>query len=177
MNILEAIHKAAGERGLGFILIGGHAVNAHRFSRHTEDLDVLICEDDREEWYSIMQGKGYSLFHDGGNFMQLSPPEKTAWPVDFMLVKHETFDRMIADAVVVEVAGVEISVPSIPHLVAMKLHAINHGPPHREMGDLHDIIMMLRNNEIDIASDAMQDVFLKHGKPEQYEQVRKACGE
>lgn len=176
MNILEAIHKAAAGRGLSFMLIGGHAVNAHQFSRHTEDLDILICRDNRAEWFSILEAEGYSLFHDGGNFMQLSPPVKTAWPVDLMLVQQKTFDQMIADSIEVKVAGVTVQVPSVPHLVAMKLHAINHGPPHREMGDLHDIIMVLRKNEIDIESDAIQDVFLKHGKPEQYDQVRKACG-
>ena len=176
LNILEVIQQEAEKRELSFMVIGGHAVNAHRFSRRTEDLDLLICKTNRDAWCGVMDTLGYSIFHDGGNFLQFKPPTSGEWPVDFMLVENATFDGMMAKSVTDTVETVEMRLPSIPHLVAMKLHAINHGPPHREMGDLHDIIMMLRQNKIDIESKEMQDVFAKHGNPEQYEQIRRASG-
>ena len=66
--------------------------------------------------------------------------------MDFMLVETSTFDGMLAEAVTDMVEEVEVRLPYIPHLVAMKLHAVNHGPPHREMGDLHDIRSPAKQN-------------------------------
>jgi hypothetical protein len=82
-----------------------------------------------------------------------------------MLVETSTFDGMLAEAVTDMVEEVEVRLPYIPHLVAMKLHAVNHGPPHREMGDLHDIIMYSGKTESTLNRKHCRMFFRNTGTP------------
>lgn len=72
MNILGVIRREAEANELMFMVIGGHAVNAHRFSRRTEDLDLLVCKTNRDAWCGVMEALDYSIFHDGRNFFNLA---------------------------------------------------------------------------------------------------------
>jgi hypothetical protein len=57
----QTISVAAREQGLGFLLIGGHAVSAHGYSRKTFDLDLLICRDDSKAWLEMMKELGFHV--------------------------------------------------------------------------------------------------------------------
>ena len=86
MNLFETIDVETRKLQLQFLIIGGLAINQYGYSRETADLDILASRDDREKWLGLFAKFGYGIFNDGGNFIQLSPPEQSAWPVDFMLV-------------------------------------------------------------------------------------------
>ena len=121
MGFFEELRSAAGRRGLDFLVVGGHAVNVSGYSRVTADVDILACREDVHAWEQLFAEMGYVPFHRADTFLQLTPPrELSAWPTDLVFVGRETFVQMLALARTVLIEGVEIRVPSVEHLVAMK---------------------------------------------------------
>ena len=53
MNRLKELYRQSNELGLKFLLIGGHAVGQHGYGRMTEDVDLLICADDKAAWHQF----------------------------------------------------------------------------------------------------------------------------
>jgi hypothetical protein len=49
MDFKQVDALAKQEPPLPFLVIGGYAVVAHGFVRTTVDIDLLICQEDREE--------------------------------------------------------------------------------------------------------------------------------
>jgi len=93
-----------------------------------------------------------------------------------MFVSDETFARMHAEAKRVEADGVATSVVSLPHLIALKCHAMRHGRPHRAMKDIEDLVQLARTNKLDLNEPALRDIILKHGTEELYEILKHDCG-
>lgn len=50
MSLLATIVNEANSKTLPFLVIGGHAVNAHGFSRFTKDVDFLVRRENSREW-------------------------------------------------------------------------------------------------------------------------------
>src|SRR5438093_3741021 len=98
MSLFEQLDREATRAGLRFLVIGGHAVIEHGFQRGTEDTDLLVCKDDRLGWIEVLTGVGFSVYHDGGPFLQFKPADSTEWNLDLMLVPSETFERFVASA-------------------------------------------------------------------------------
>lgn len=83
---VNVIHAKAVAAGLEYLLIGGHALNAYSTPRATLDVDFLVRREDQQRWRELLSREGFQLQHDGGNFLQLSPPYGVEWPLDLMLV-------------------------------------------------------------------------------------------
>jgi hypothetical protein len=168
------IHDKARQAGLEYLVIGGHAVNAYGIPRATLDVDFLGRRDDRARWRTLLEAEGFSLFRDDENFMQFAPPYGTEWRLDVMLVNAPTFAKLAAGARSVQCLGVETRVPCAEHLIALKLHALRHGPAHRESKDFLDILTLVRAANLDVNSPALQATFDRYGTPELYERFRKS---
>ena len=118
-------------RGLRFLLIGGHAVSAHGYSRKTFDVDFLVCGDDSEKWREMLRGLGYECAHEQTAFMQFASTIPDAPPLDLMRVNRDTFEKLFAASESRSALGVDTRVPSLLHLIALKLHAARDAAPHR----------------------------------------------
>ncbi len=59
-------------------------------------------------------------------------------------------------------------VPSLEHLLALKLHALRLKIPHRFSKDADDVEMLIRRNQVDLEDPVIKDLFLKHGTEELY---------
>lgn len=94
MSLFETISAETKKRDLRFLVIGGLAVNFYGYSRETGDLDLLIHRDSKEQWLTLFSGLNYAVYQEGDGFLQLSPPKDSAWPVDLMLVRENTFGPM-----------------------------------------------------------------------------------
>ena len=82
MNLFARLHEASRIQGLPFLIIGGHAVNAHGFARFTKDLDLLIRRIDVEKWLASLKMDGYAIEHDGDNiFFNCLPRQKMLSPL------------------------------------------------------------------------------------------------
>ncbi len=163
MSILGDIAQRATETNLPFMLIGGNAVVAHGYPRQTQDVDVLVRESDRRAWDTLMTTLGYRAHHITRAFHMYSPPQPPFPPVDFMLVDAHTFDRLQSGGQKVTIEAVEVLVPSLPHLIALKLHALRHGGEHRRSVDLGDIAELVRLNQVDLAREPYPEILERYG--------------
>jgi len=174
MGIFELLADVSGTRGLRFLVIGGHAINAYGYSRETGDLDILVCRDDRAAWLSWFLSIDYTLFRDAGTFLQLDAPPACQWPVDVMLVAEPSFSDMFAASVRLEDHPTRPRIPSLDHLLALKLHALKHTRIHRFLKDFQDVVGLIECQKLDPDSEKLRQLFEKYGTMDLYEKVRRA---
>ena len=168
------LNRECQARGLRYLVIGGHAVNAYGIARETADVDLLVNRDDRDAWLNFFGCMAYRVFHDGGNFLQLSPPKEGAWPVDLMLVQKPTFEKMEAESRHVALLNTTVAIPKVEHLIALKLHALKHTRLHRFLKDFLDVVNLIECAKLDATSDEIKALFEKHGTKDLYEKVLRA---
>jgi hypothetical protein len=177
MSFFEDLNREARARDLPFLVIGALAVNCHGFTRDSADLDLLVQWDRRRAWLDLLGQLGYVVERDAEVFVQLAPPRHGAWPVDLMLVREPTFGPLHAASREVELYGVRLRIPSLEHLLALKLHALKHGHAGRFLKDFLDVENLVRVNQLDLHSAALRELFLKYGDAELYGKVLRACSQ
>src|SRR5438132_13059823 len=96
------IDRQARQRGVTYLVIGGHAINYYCEPRATLDIDFLVRKADQAKWIDLLATEGFKLKRDSGTFMQFSPPYGVEWRLDLMLVNDETIKKMKACAQSVE---------------------------------------------------------------------------
>ena len=162
MSILANIASRAAEKGLDFVVAGGHAVIVHGHLRNTFDLDVVIPRDDRSKWTELAKALGYSFHSEGPTFLQFDPPhDKPALPLDLMMVSADTFAKLSTDAVPASASAAGAKVVSLHHLLALKCHAIKHGHPGRIVKDADDVLRLVQVNSLDPNDSVIRELFLK----------------
>lgn len=65
--------------------------------------------------------------------------------------------------------GARARVPSLIHLLALKLHALTHASAHRTAKDAEDVEILIRRNRLDLSHPDDEKLFLKYGDREIYE--------
>ena len=171
MGLFQELDIQARKHKLDFLIIGGLAVIFHGYSRDTADLDLLIRRNERPEWLGLFSQMGYSIHEERDAFVQLSPPEAGAWPVDLMFVVDPTFDPILAAGISVEMFGAPVKIPILEHLIALKLHALKHGHIRRYLKDWLDVENLVRIHGLDVRSEKWKQLFLKYGTLEIYEKI------
>ncbi len=164
----------AAPRGLRFLLIGGYAVSAHGYSRKTFDVDFLVCRDDSEAWRELLRGLDYECEHEQAAFMQFTSRSAEAPPLDLMRVSRETFEKLFAASQPRRMSGADTRVPSLLHLIALKLHAARDAAPHRRYKDLVDIFYLVDANRVDVLSASFREMCEQYGTTELYEEILRA---
>jgi hypothetical protein len=171
MPLFVQLSEAARDQGLAFLVVGGHAVIQHGFQRGTEDMDILACKDDRPRWLRLAERLGYRVFRDGGSFVQFEAADLSEWDLDVMFVAAETFARLRAEAQAARVEGVGVSVPSLQHLLSLKVYALKHGHGLRVLKDMTDVAELLAVNRVDPRAAWVRELFERYGDLETYERV------
>lgn len=174
MYPLESIHAKAITAGLRWLLIGGQALNTYGSPRSTIDFDFLIPNADRDRWRVLLEDEGFRLKNDGGNFMQFTPPYGVLWPLDLMLVNEHTFGKLWGRSKEADCLGICVRVPAPEHLIALKLHALVHGPAQRMEKDFPDIVRLARMTELDPQAPEIFEIFKQYGTQELYVRFLKA---
>jgi hypothetical protein len=175
VSALANITVQAVERGLPFMLAGGHAVIAHGHPRNTFDIDLIIRRVDRARWEDLARSLDYAFHREGPTFLQFNPPNSETLPLDLMLVGDDTFAKLMAEAVPAPASAAGAKVVSLRHLLALKCHAIKHGHQGRIVKDADDVIRLALANKLDLNEPSIRDLFLKHGTAEFYEKAQRLC--
>lgn len=172
-SVFHLISDFSNERGISCILIGGFAVNYYKVSRQTVDVDFLITEEDFRKLIGLLEEAGYKQdFGQEKVFAHFRANEiLSLMDVDFMLVNKETFNEMLKEGKRIEIAGREFVVPSLNHLIALKLHSLKHNFKARENKDLPDIIELIRANQVDYKSKEFKELCFKYGTEEIYNKI------
>jgi hypothetical protein len=171
MNVFEFLEKASSAHRAPFLIIGGHAVNAYGYSRFTKDLDILVKKEERTAWLSALRDAGFTLYRDGGSFLQMSPPSDYRWPLDLMMVDGETLAPMLVAAREIQIGDSRLKVPSLDHLFALKFHVLKQEIPGRGYKDLVDVLTLAECNGVNLRSDRIRELCEKFGSAKIYERL------
>jgi predicted nucleotidyltransferase len=170
---VTVINDKAKQRGLEFLVIGGHAFNYYCEPRTTLDVDLLVRKEDRSKWCELLSAEGFKIVNDADNFVQFSPPYGVEWRLDLMLVNAATFAKLRSKSRVASLLGIDACLPDPEHLIALKLHALRHGHADRFSKDFNDVVFLLQNAAIDPRSESFRKLAEQFGTPEIYEQLLK----
>jgi len=156
------------------MMIGGFALNAYKVSRQTHDVDFLIPEKDYQPVRDLLVKEGYREDYVTDNFARFRSEKKGLMDLDLMFVNDATFEKMKKECGHLTIEENVFNVPSLHHLIALKLHAIKYNPK-REMKDLIDIISLVSGNDVDVSNNELKAIFLKYGTEDLYKRVSEAC--
>ncbi len=131
--------------GSPLLLIGGHALAAYGLFRQTVDVDCLVAVDDVTAVLDTLEKSGYRESARTDTAIRCAAPQASLPDVDLLLVDRPTFDKLMATSQPMRRGRHEFNVPALPHLIALKLHAIRN-QPQREARDFGDIAELLRLN-------------------------------
>lgn len=179
-DIFQICVDAADAAGCDFLLIGGHAVNAHGFIRTTTDFDFLLASRDLLSWSEVLKKAGYQLVAPERPiqaFAQFQPRAAGGFRVDLMLVNDATFAKLLAGSEWHEFGHRRVRVIGALHLIALKLHALREA--HRvEAGvDFLDVTQLIRLKHIDIASEEFQEILNRYATPTIRERLLRDLGQ
>lgn len=170
MELPDFIQLATREPALRFLIIGGYAVGAHGHTRATFDVDFLVRRAERTAWLERITGAGLKLFGETRAFAQFTQvPDGDE--LDLMFVEDETFDQFWPVSEERDFGGTRARVPSLDHLLALKLHVLKQALPHRTAKDAEDVEMLIRRNKIDLLQPRYEQLFLKYGTREIYDTI------
>ena len=92
-----------------------------------------------------------------------------------MFIDRDVFEKILKDGRKIEIAKGKFIIPSLDHMIALKLHSIK-GNAKRELKDLPDIVGLIENNGVDIRSKSFEEMCLKYGKPDLLKKIRNFIG-
>ena len=156
------------------LLIGGMALPAFDVVRQTIDLDCLIAVDDESLLRTVLVEAGYNEIERSKNFVRYVSASIYHYDIDVLMVDQKTFDSMISCSSAFDMGhNTIINVPSISHMIMLKLHAIKNNKK-RELKDLSDIVEILRNNVSEISDAELETICSRYGPEGVYKRIQEA---
>ncbi len=163
-STLQLLAGALSKRGSRALLVGGHALQVHGVTRQTLDIDCLASDQIGAVLHEILVAAGYQEAARSDNFVRYTHPAVQMVDVDLLLVDVATFDPMLEQGTTHALYGEALRVPSLEHLIALKLHAIRNDA-RREARDLADIVELLRHNPGSVESPRLKELCQRYGPP------------
>lgn len=177
MNYAKVFHlvaKASKKVAAPCVLIGGFAINFYKVTRNTLDIDFLTTREDFLRIKDALLAAGYTEEFATNVAVRFSN-KKEALDIDFMIVDDLTREKIIKDGKIADIVGEKLIIPSLNHLIALKLHAIKNNRKNRIWKDLPDIIRLIQMNNVDCKNKAFKELCLKYGNNGIYQIILKNC--
>lgn len=175
LNTFEFLSNEAQKKKISCILIGGFAINFYNVARQTVDVDFLITKNDFEKLLPALEEQGYKVSAQSEVFINLESSDRHFLDLDYMLIDQNVFDSIFKDAREVQISKEKFIVPSLNHLIALKLHSIQ-GNPRRELKDLLDIVGLVQNNNVDVNSKSFEQLCLSYGNADLLKKIQNFMG-
>jgi len=173
-SVFQLISDILQKENVACVLIGGFAVNHYKVSRNTQDIDFLITKEDFDRIWDDLKEAGYQKSWVQENFVLLENTRLLFRKMDFMFVDSSTLDKIIKEAHPIVLAGQKFVVPSLDHLIALKLHSIKGNPKLRLLTDFSDIVGLIRKNNVPVESNDFKELCLRFGTEELYRKILEA---
>ena len=170
-TIFHLISAILQDEGVPCVLIGGFAVNYYKVTRQTADIDFLITESDFKKISNLLEKEGYKEEYKQKAFTRLTTNSDYLLDLDFIFVDRETLSKIINKGSEIKIAEQKFIVPSLNHLIALKLHSIKNNPKLRMSKDLPDIIELIKINKVDAKNKDFKDLCIKYGTQELYNEI------
>jgi hypothetical protein len=113
---------------------------------------------------------GYTVCNRQEAFVQFRGGKQGLRDIDFLIGDRQTVETLIRMGKAVTIAGEEFIVPSLQHLIAMKLHSIA-GNKMRELKDFPDVVQLISANGICPKDENIRTLFEKNGLMELYQKL------
>ncbi|MEI6715865.1 MAG: nucleotidyl transferase AbiEii/AbiGii toxin family protein [Verrucomicrobiota bacterium] len=168
--VFELLLRIQAASGLRFLLIGGWALQAYGYARQTVDVDCMTATQDEARVSVELNNAGFEPFDRLSAFVRYRHRVNPLMVLDLMMVDAGTFEKMWLEAQSFKVADFSLRVPSLEHLIALKLHAAKN--PHRASRDLSDVIELLSMNRSKVSPESLQELCDKFGSPEAAQKLR-----
>ena len=170
-TIFHLISDISAKKGTSCVLIGGFALNYYKITRQTADVDFLTTREDYEKISSLLEKEGLRQDYIQEVFVRLVSQKEYLMDLDFMFVDAKTLKAIIKDGKEATIAGQKFIVPSLHHLIALKLHAVKHNPQDRELKDFLDIVELIKANGLDAKSAHFKSLCLQYGTEACYQKI------
>lgn len=156
-TVLKIIQLSFDQEGIHFALIGGLAVGSLGYQRFTNDIDLMIHEDDREKVKILLQNKGYSLFSENLEFIQFQGP----CPIDIQIARRPISQKMLAQAQVLPDLGIKCL--QAEDIIGLKIQAFSTNPKRefKEKADIQALIEKFGQNLNWVRIKEYADLFSK----------------
>lgn len=143
-TLLETLKKDFDAEKIEFALIGGLAVGSLGYQRFTNDIDMMIHEEDREKAKKALQKKGYSIFAESAEFLQF----QGQCPIDIQIARRPISKKMLADAIVLP--NTKVKCLRAEDIIGLKIQAFANNPK-REFKEKADIqaLIEVRGQQLD----------------------------
>jgi hypothetical protein len=161
-SALHLLKEISVKSGIPVLLIGAYALQAYGVIRQTLDVDILISEADASAVDAGLRCAGYSEVVRSEIFARYRHSSVEMADVDVLYVDSETAKRIAREASEYPLAETTCLVPTLSHLLALKLHAIRNNP-RRESRDFADILELIRANPRDISKDELHGLCVRYG--------------
>ena len=122
--------------GVPFLIIGGHGLAIHGVQRDTSDLDCMVVAEQRDEMTAHLQSLGFQEMGRHQNFSRFRHRSLVYPLLDVMQVERGTWEKIEAGSVAGVLFGHPIKVPSVPHYIALKMHAIAQNPEREDQDQI-----------------------------------------
>ncbi len=169
---VDILFKGLARYKVEALLIGGYSLPAYGVMRQTLDVDCLIVETEIGCLDGILSEAGYVEQERTENFVRYSHPHVYLMDVDIVLVDQNTFRKMTEASMVYRLGEMEIRVPSLIHLIALKLHAVKNNP-ERENRDLGDIAELLKANPGKLSMTDLKSVCAGYGPDGVFSKIKR----
>jgi hypothetical protein len=173
MDFHDFVALGKQEPVLRFLVVDGFAVGAHGHGRTTYDFDLMVRCADADAWVARATGLGLTLHSRSEFFAQFFQEEGVGF--DLMFANEKSFDELWKASSTHSFEGTEAHVPSLDHLLSLKLHAPRHTMGHRSAKDMEDFEMLVRVNDVPIASTCYEQLFLKYGNHKPMTRSNESC--
>lgn len=170
-SVFQLVSNLMHKEKASCILIGGFAVNFYKVSRNTADVDFLITKEDFYKISGLLASEGFKPLSAHENFAHFQSPGSGLIGIDFMFVDQDTFVKIKQEGQRFKVGKNEFIVPSLNHLMALKLHSMKFNFKDRLVKDFPDIIGLIRTNRLNIHDNHLKELCLKYGSEEIYQRI------
>jgi hypothetical protein len=169
-EVLDLLFRMQQSLNVRLLLIGGWALQAHGYARNTVDVDCMVSTSDDNRVGDHLERVGFECFDEMSAFRRFRHRMDPFLVVDVMRVSDSTFEKMWAEASSFKLSNVELKVPGLAHLVALKLHAAQND--HRKEKDLQDIRELLAANAGALNSGELEALCTRFGTAGVFESIK-----
>ena len=170
-GLFDTLGERLSQGNIGFLLIGGRALQAYGIVRQTLDVDWLATDGDIGKIKEIMRGEGYRVVSETASFLRFRHKATGVIDVDVLLVDAATFGAIDKEARATGDRSRLWRVPCPAHLVALKLHAIKNDAS-RESRDAADIIELIRVTGGQVSDETLRGLCERYGPDGIYERIQ-----
>jgi hypothetical protein len=160
-SALDILAESIAAESLRMLLIGGYALHAYGVARQTADVDCLAPDEVVARLDRALKAAGYNCIAQTENFRRYRSSSVYLMDIDVLSVSSETYNKLSIASQTSLIQNLHFRIPSLLHLIALKLHAIRNNP-NREARDLGDIAELIRMNKTQIPPAELREICQKY---------------